>query len=173
MKTISFELSASSIEKAIREVNAYKDSIVRKTETLTDKIADTIADEAQSGFNNALLDDLIDGEHESPDVSVTKSVHGTSGTVDANGTDAVWVEFGAGVYHNGAAGSSPHPAGAELGMTIGGYGYGYGKRKVWGFPKDDGIALTHGTPAAMPMSKAANDARNNLADIAREVFDSD
>lgn len=90
--------------------------------------------------------------------------------VIAAGEDAVWVEFGAGVYHNGSAGSSPHPKGAELGFTIGGYGKGMGKRKTWGFYEDGELRLTHGAPAVMPMYNAMKTVCDEIASIAKEVF---
>jgi hypothetical protein len=90
--------------------------------------------------------------------------------VIADGEDAVWVEFGAGVHHNGSAGSSPHPSGAELGFTIGGYGKGRGKRETWGYYEDGELRLTHGTPATMPMYRAVKTVCDELTNITREVF---
>ena len=90
--------------------------------------------------------------------------------VIANGEDAVWVEFGAGVYHNGSVGSSPHPKGAELGMTIGSYGNGRGSRRVWGYYDEGGLVLTRGTPAQMPMYSAAKAVCEKIDEIARRVF---
>lgn len=80
------------------------------------------------------------------------------------------MEFGAGVYHNGSAGSSPHPKGSELGFTIGGYGEGMGKRQTWGFYEDSELRLTHGTPAIMPMYNALKTVCDEIAGIAKEVF---
>lgn len=91
--------------------------------------------------------------------------------VVASGEDAVWVEFGAGVYHNGAAGSSPHPKGNELGFTIGSYGKGNGRKTTWGYLDDDGeLHLTHGTPATMPMYRAMETVSEEVYLIAKEVF---
>ena len=84
--------------------------------------------------------------------------------------DAVWIEFGAGVYHNGSPGSSPHPHGAELGMTIGGFGKGNGKKEVWGFYEEGELKLSRGTPAKMPMARAVSTVCNEISEIAREVF---
>ncbi len=85
-------------------------------------------------------------------VDVSVDNRGSVTVVVASGEDAVWVEFGAGVYHNGSPGSSPHPHGAELGMTIGGFGKGNGKKEVWGFYENGELKLSHGTPARMPMA---------------------
>ena len=90
--------------------------------------------------------------------------------VVAQGEDAIWVEFGAGVHHNGSAGSSPHPSGAELGFTIGGFGKGNGKKDIWGYYEGGELRLTHGTPAVMPMYNAMKMVCDEIVDIAREVF---
>lgn len=170
-KVISVSLSESGIEKAIQELLAYKQEIIRKTELLRQKVAARLADEARSGFNGAIVDDLT-GKN-SPrlaDVNVSVDDRDNVSVVVAEGEDAVWVEFGAGVYHNGSVGSSPHPKGAELGFTIGGYGKGNGKKEIWGFYEDGELRLTHGTPARMPMSQAMNTIINDIVLIAREVF---
>lgn len=170
-KVISVSLSESGIEKAIQELLAYKQEIIRKTELLRQKVVARLADEARSGFNGAIVDDLT-GKN-SPrlaDVNVSIDDRDNVSVVVAEGEDAVWVEFGAGVYHNGSVGSSPHPKGAELGFTIGGYGKGNGKKEIWGFYEDGELRLTHGTPASMPMSQAMNTIINDIVSIAREVF---
>ena len=93
-------------------------------------------------------------------------------TVIAEGEDAVWCEFGAGVYHNGSAGSSPNPYGKDLGFTIGNYGKGYGKRTAWGYFEDGELVITRGTPASMPMYNAVQEVARKAIEIAREVFGS-
>ena len=57
-----------------------------------------------------------------------------------------------------------------MGYTIGSYGKGLGKRKVWGYYRDGELILTHGTPATMPMYNALKQACDNIWSIAREVF---
>ena len=88
----------------------------------------------------------------------------------ASGDDAVWVEFGAGVYHNGSPGTSPHLRGAELGLTIGGFGKGRGKKEVWGYFENGALKLTRGTPAKMPMARAVMVVCDEIVAIAKEVF---
>lgn len=133
-KVIRIRLSEKDIDRAIKELEQYKLEIIRKTELLRKKIAERIGTLAQSGFNGAVVDDLTDesGGARRAEVQVSIDERENVSVVIAAGEDAVWVEFGAGVYHNGSAGSSPHPKGAELGFTIGGYGKGMGKRKHGG-----------------------------------------
>ena len=169
-KVISFSLSEESIAEAIRDLNSYKNDIVKKSEQLRDRVAERISLESQRGFDGAVISDIVNGSPKYAKVSVSVEKTGAVTLVIAKGEDAVWVEFGAGVYYNGSAGSSPHPKGSELGFTIGGYGHGMGKKKTWGFYEDGDLFLTRGAPAKMPMYKALKSACDEINIIAQEVF---
>lgn len=169
-RVISFGLSSSDIDRAIKELADYKQDILKKTDLLREKVAQRLADEAEKGFNGAVLDDLIKGGTKFAQVDVSVDNRGSVTVVVANGEDAVWIEFGAGVYHNGSPGSSPHPSGAELGFIIGGFGKGNGKKETWGYYEEGELKLTRGTPATMPMSRAITTVCDELSEIAKEVF---
>lgn len=171
-KVIRICLSEKDIERAIKELEQYKRDIIRKTELLRKKVAERIGTLAQNGFNGAIVDDLTEdsGGARRVEVQVSIDERENVSVVIAAGEDAVWVEFGAGVYHNGSAGTSPHPKGSELGFTIGGYGKGMGKKDVWGFYEDGELRLTHGAPATMPMYNAMKTVCDEIASIAKEVF---
>lgn len=170
-RKITIDLTESGVDKAIKELEEYKKDIEKKTALLQDRIAKRIAEEADKGFASAVVDDLVRGGYQKPDVTVNYTTRGDISVVVAQGEDAVWVEFGAGVYHNGHLGSSPHPRGSELGMTIGGYGYGRGKQKSWGFKDADGVLhITRGTPSQMPLERAVLSVLDELPQIAKEVF---
>ena len=169
--TIEFSLNATSINKAIRELEKHKQDVIRKSELFRKRVAEKISDYSASGFNGAIVDDITAKSGGARMANVSMSIEDGDGVsiVIANGEDAVWVEFGAGVYHNGAAGSSPNPYGQELGFTIGGYGTN-GTKKTWGFYEGDQLIITHGTPATMPMYNAVQRVVQDMATIAREVF---
>lgn len=169
-KVIRFGLSAREIDKAIRELEQYKQDIIRKTDLLRERVAERLAELSQDGFAGAVVDDLLKGGQRTAQVDVSIDQRDNVTLVIARGEDAVWVEFGAGVHYNGSAGTSPHPKGSELGFTIGGYGKGMGKKDVWGFYEDGELRLTHGAPATMPMYNAAKTVCDEIAEIAREVF---
>ena len=127
--------------------------------------------QASLNFGNAVVDDVIHGSPRRPDVAVTVSERGSISVVVAEGEDAVWCEFGAGVYHNGSVGSSPNPFGNDLGFTIGSYGKGYGKKQAWGYYDENGdLVITRGTPASMPLYNAAQEVMRKAIEIAKEVF---
>ena len=169
-KKITIGLSEQDIDRAIREMAQYKTEFLQKVELLREKVADRLAVEAQSGFTGAVVDDLIKRGQKFADVKVSVDNRANLSVVVANGEDAVWVEFGAGVYHNGSPGSSPHPNGAELGFTIGSFDKGNGKREAWGYYEEGELKLTRGTPSTMPMYRAVQTVCNDIQSIAREVF---
>lgn len=169
-KVIRFSLDANDIEKAIREIERYKVEFLKKVETYRQRVAEEIAMSASLKFGSAVMDDVIKGSTRKPNVTVNVDERGGISVVVADGEDAVWCEFGAGVYHNGSAGSSPNPYGNGLGFTIGSYGKGYGKRKAWGYYDNGQLVLTRGTPATMPMYNAAQEVTRKAITIAREVF---
>lgn len=165
---ISISLSDVEIDRAIKELADYKQYIIQKTEQFREKVAEKLAEDVQKGFHNAIVDDVIQGEKRAAQVEVSVDNRGSISVVIANGKDAVWIEFGAGVYHN--SGGSPHPKGSELGFIIGEYGKGKGKQKTWGYYESGELILTHGTPASMPMMKAITNICEDIAQIAKEVF---
>lgn len=171
-KIIRYSLDPHSIDKAIKEIEQYKRETIRKMDLLRRLVTERIAEQARSGFASAIVDDLLpnSGGARIANVDVTIDERDNVSLVIANGEDAIWCEFGAGVYHNGSVGASPHPKGAELGMTIGGYGKGFGAKNVWGFYQDGELKLTHGAPASMPMYNALMSVCADIVDIAREVF---
>ena len=173
-KVIKFGLSTKEIRSAIDAVELYKENFQKNVDTFRERIAEEITLYASVYFDNSVMDDVIGGTPRKPDVDVYWKDDGKIAVVVANGEDAVWCEFGSGVYHNGSVGSSPNPYGSDLGFTIGSYGKGHGKQKVWGYYTDPdsktGLVLTHGTPASMPMYNAAQEVLRKSVEIAREVF---
>ena len=173
-RTITIDIfNPASIDAAVKEIRDYADWVKRKTDELRERVAYFIAKDASAVFNTAVADDLIGEGAVIGSVNVVVEDNGNMTLVIANGEDAVFMEFGAGVYYNGAVGSSPNPLGAALGFTIGSYGFGQGKKEVWGYMGDDGrLHLTHGTPASMPLYRAVQSVVTDIEQIAREVFSS-
>jgi len=169
-KVIRVSLDTNDINRAIRELGQYKQEFLKKVDTYRKRLADEIATSASLNFGSATLDHTIKGGSRKPDVKVSVSDNGNVAVVVADGEDAVWCEFGAGVYYNGSVGSSSNPYGNELGFTIGSYGKGYGKANAWGYYEDGQLIITRGTPATMPMYNAVQEVTRKAIEIAREVF---
>jgi hypothetical protein len=170
-KVIKFSLDAKGINQAIREVESFKQKFLAKVDVYRRRIAEEIAVQASLNFDSSVIDDTVKNGTRKPDVTVNVDERGSISVVVADGEDAVWCEFGAGVYHNGSAGSSPNPYGGKLGLTIGSYGKGFGKQQAWGYYDESGeLIITRGTPASMPMYNAVQSVTIKAITIAREVF---
>ena len=169
-KVISFDLNTKDINRAIRELRRYEVDFQKKVDTYRKRLAEEIAVNASLNFGSSIIEDKIRGGPRKPDVKVSVKDSGNITVIVANGEDAIWCEFGAGVYHNGSVGSSPHPYGREIGFTIGNYGFGHGRKTAWGYYEDGELVITRGTPASMPMYNAAQEVTKKAIEIAREVF---
>ena len=161
-KVIKMRLSTSSIDKAIKELKAFRDSIDKKKDHLIEELANIGVREASVRFTTAMYDGVNDS-------SVTLEAISGGYCIKAEGKAVAFIEFGAGVYHNpGEPYPNPRPSGI---VGIGEYGKGYGKRQAWGFKDDSGeLVITHGNLAAMPMWYASEEMRSKIKKIAQEVF---
>lgn len=172
-------LSPSSIDKAIKELQAYEQSLNDKCEEFVRELAEIgipVIDERMSAATFTIDSNGIQSGADSTHNTYIK-IHSfgdySEATLVTEGSELLFVEFGAGVYYNGSVGSSPHPKGGEFGYRIGYYGKGHGKQKVWGYYDDGGeLVLTHGVNATMPVYSAWKEMYMKLDEIAREVFTS-
>jgi hypothetical protein len=161
-KIIKMSLSVDSIDNAITELKAFRDSLDRKKDKLLEELAHIGVKEASVRFSTAMYDGVNDS-------SVTLETSNGGYVIKAEGHAVAFIEFGAGVYHNtGDPYPNPRPDGI---VGIGEYGKGYGKRQAWGFKDDSGeLVITHGNPAAMPLWYASEEMRSKILKIAQEVF---
>lgn len=163
-----------SIDAAITELNRYKASINIKTELLRQRVAEFIRARSQTGFDNSIADEYTEKTQQqwglSPkmsSVSVTTQSGEDVVLVVATGDDAIFIEFGAGVHFNGAAGASPNPWGKEQLLLIGEYGRGQGVNDKWRIT--NGV-WSYGTKATMPMYRAVQELKERFPSMAKEVF---
>jgi hypothetical protein len=155
-------LSVSSIENAIEELKAFRDSFELKKSRLVEELANIGVREASVRFTTAMYDGVNDS-------SVTLEPIADGYCIKAEGNAVAFIEFGAGVYHNpGEPYPNPRPDGI---VGIGEYGKGHGKRQAWGYKDETGeVVITRGNPAAMPMWYASEEMRSKILKIAQEVF---
>lgn len=168
-KKIKMNLSVSSVENAIKQIEEYKRSLVLKTSQLLDelgKIGIRTIDQKMSS---------IQGDSDPNHYAFVKmNSYGsfTRATIILQGRDVLFIEFGSGVHYNGATGSSPHPKGQQMGYTIGSYGKGQGANDSWVyFNEEHGrFETSQGTKAAMPMYNAEVEIRKAIKSVAKKVF---
>lgn len=164
-KTIKVNLSTSSIEKAIREIEDYKEDLKFKVSIFVQKLAEIGIETIDANKYSIGSSDFSDLHPYYVHVEPNKV------TLVLSGKDVAFIEFGAGVYYNTPVGTSPNPLGQKLGLTIGSYGLGKGRYNLWFYKNESGeIVSTHGTKAAMPMSKAEEEIIKRFVSVAKEVF---
>lgn len=159
--------SEKSLRKAAKKVRAYQNKLLANNKEFVKDLAVVGLDEASKYL------DVIAEDYAKPSFSTLQphvyngDKKGTmSTTIRLQGEQAVFVEFGAGVYYNGNPHGSPHPWGVELGFTIGDYGMHQGLKKAW---VHDGH-LYKGTPAAMPLFHASEAIKQNARVLAMVDF---
>lgn len=163
-RKIKCNLSCSSIQNAITELMEYRREFSDKVQQLIDRMISEGEQYAMSAAVQYVSDEQLS-------VSVYGYRSGDKGFIVADG-EAVFLEFGAGVYYNGAVGTSPHPKGQEFGFTIGSYGLGQGANpEGWDWQEADGWHHSRGTQANLFMWNTAKWLRENYPDWARELFD--
>lgn len=174
-------LNRESLNDGIKQIRKYKNSIPKKCEELAKRLTNMGKAMADSVFGNAVYDLDMDGESRG-DPGIEVYVEGPETidgnivyTVNANGENVAFVEFGAGVFYN-SGGDAYHTERPEGIVGIGEYGKGKGKREWWAFkaPEYYGDSyMTHGTPEQPGMYLASKAMRDAVEDIAIEVFRND
>jgi hypothetical protein len=159
---IKCTLNKEDIERAIKELKSYKQDFLKKEKRLLQGLAEIGIKEASVRFTTAMYDGTND-------VSVRLNKAKNGYVIEAKGEAVAFIEFGAGVYHNG---SEPYPNPRPTGVVgIGEYGKGMGKRKAWGYKNEnDELVITRGNPAAMPMWYASEEMKNSVLRVVKEVW---
>ena len=168
-RTIKIDLfDGKSLQQAIKQIEAYRDDLPRKCELFVRRLAELGIPVIDS--NIAAAQGTSDKNHYTY-IKINSFGSYSQAELIVEGQGILFIEFGAGIYYNGSAGTSPHPLGQELGYTIGSYGQGKGKQNTWGYYNDSGeVILTHGTEATMPVYKASLEIRKQMLKIVKEVF---
>ena len=174
-------LSPSSLQKCIDEIKGYKGSVNTKCQRVVKRLTEEairiismkIAEAAITVETTSSGTEIESGQNfaKTPTKEYYNTAQSSMSVISVDGEDILFIEFGAGVYYNGAAGTSPHPKGEMFGFVIGGYGQGKGANKVWGYIGEDGeLHLTHGVKATMPMYSAIMEITRLAPIICKEVF---
>jgi hypothetical protein len=159
---ITTSLNKKAINSAIVLLQNYKREFLEREKRLVEGLAEIGLKEASVRFTTAMYDGVND-------VSVHLDTTKNGYVIVADGKAVAFIEFGAGVYHNG---SEPYPNPRPKGIVgIGEYGKGHGKQKAWGYlDENQELVITRGNPAAMPMWYASEEIKNAVLKVVREVF---
>lgn len=166
-KKITISLTQESIQNAINQIEAYKNTLAEKTREFIERLAEV-------GIST-IEENMVTPGDSSPERNayVRLNSYGTYAKADLvlQGRDILFIEFGAGIHYNGAVGSAAYPKAAELGYTIGSYGHGQGANDFWFYTDETGAShQSFGTKASMPMYKADQKIIRQVRKIAKEVF---
>ena len=170
MKTIHIEaFDKSSVDKAIEEVKAIKKEWKRKAKQAESLIAEELANLINENLMNvALADDLINvKEHQQVISAPGVEARAKGNTVTIYGENAVFIEFGAGIYHNGGGVNNPLSMAVQFDTSIGSYGKGHGNEPYWFIAHN---LISRGTPAYMPINNAIEQIVPMIPTIVRQVF---
>ena len=171
MKSITITLDNNSIDKAIQEIQDYRDSITEKLKILINQLTQEGVTVARYWVDKA--------QGDSTDAFVDYTVDSTSGDIIRaqiflQGTDALFIEFGAGIAYNTG---KQHPYASELGYGVGTYPSEHPPNRAmnpgaWVYGHDDdGTPLwSIGTEATMPIYNAGDVIRNLAITKALEIF---
>lgn len=157
---IKVSLSEKSIDNAISELQAYKKNLPVWADEICKRLAFMGATKVSLGFSRATYSGDKDVE-----ISVEPIPHGYS--IKANGESVLFIEFGAGVTYGYG-----HPEAKKYGMGPGTYpGEGHWDNPSgWWIPQEKGGGHTYGNPPAAVMFHTANELRDSIYEVAREVI---
>ena len=175
-KTIKFELSQSSIQRAIKEVEAYKESINRKTKDLVECLA-------QVGVNtiSATMLSVASEDRGNYDTDWLWSADGSDvvgAVVYLKGDQVLFLEFSAGIRYgtnsfNGLPNNPSYGQGYGMG-TYPGKGH-WDEARGWWYETSPGskeYIHTYGVKAYAPVYHADLDMRSRISSLAKEIFGS-
>lgn len=172
---ITMRLDPKSIDKAIRQLEQYEDQLQDRAEEIVRILSLRGYDVAYGIMSGNVYSGETLGSLTIVEESPTRHV------LMASSKALLFFEFGAGVQGVG------HPLAGELGMGAGTYP---GQTHAfdpdgWWYPTDDpgliiryskdgqGFGHSYGNPPRMPMYMAAKTVKDELLDVAKEVFAND
>lgn len=178
-RKLKSDLSVEGIKNLQQQLNNYKQQLNNKNSIFVRRLAEIGIPVIDSNMAKAAFtyDDkgIQSGANTAHNTYIKINSFGSYSKADliVEGKEILFIEFGAGIHHNGGVGASPNPKGEELGYVIGTYGTGHGSQKIWGYYADSGeLVLTHGVKATMPVYKASIEIITKIRKIAKEVFGS-
>lgn len=170
MKTIHIEAyNKQSVQNAIKEVKSVKQEWQRKARQAENIVAAELAKLINEELMNvAIADDLKDTKthqqvHSVPGVEARAN----GNTVTIYGENVVFIEFGAGIYHNSGGNDNPLSKAVQFDTSIGSFGKGQGNKKYWFVAHN---LISCGTPAYMPIHNAIEAIKPQIPTLVRQVF---
>lgn len=164
-KKITIGLSQSSINQAVKDIQAYKERLLRKLELFTTMLENDGIEIAKA-WVGASMGDSTDAYVYGTQVDRSGNI--CRAKIMMTGKDVLFIEFGAGIYYN----SSDPPHAGEFGYGVGTYpNQTHALEDSWWYEDEFGQSkMSRGTQATYPMYHAAENIRNEAIKKALEVF---
>lgn len=168
MKTIKAKLDVNSLDNAIKELKAYRESIEGKLKIFINELLQSGIEVARTSLSSTIGDSTQGtigfGVNDRGDI--------VSATISLEGADALFIEFGAGIAYNTGM---QHPYAGELGYGVGTYPSKHPPNRgmnpgYWFYRENGELVKSIGTGASMPIYHAAETMRNQAIQKAVEVF---
>ena len=157
-----------SVNKAITDLQAVKAEWRTKCRQVEEEVARQLAEIISENLSAIpFSDDLKDTKtHAATPLFPILGAMASGNTVTIGGEEIVFVEFGAGIYHN-AGKTNPLAESVQFETAIGSYGKGQGNKKYWFVAHN---LISCGTPMYMPIYEAIETIKPMIPTIARQVF---
>ena len=167
-KVIKCKLDSDSIDKAIGEIVTYRESI----QTKLNELVTMLLQDGVTVANARLASTIGDSTSGVIGFGVNSGGDIVSATITLSGSDALFIEFGAGIAYNTG---TQHPLASEFGYGVGTYPSKHPPSKgmnpgYWFYREDGQLVRSIGTQASMPIYHAAETVRNNAIMRATEIF---
>ena len=175
MKTIHIDLlDSQSIKNAVADLREVEKDWKKKANEAAKEVCREIAMQIRANLEAIpYTDDLKNTKtHEIVQKKDTLGVWDMRETkngcmVSITGKDIVFVEFGAGYYHNSNGNTNPLGDMVSFSTEIGSYGKGQGLNKYWFVAHN---LISCGTPMYMPIYRAILAVKPEIPTIVRKVF---
>lgn len=171
MKIVIDPLDPDSVDNAIVALEEYQRKVKRLETELPKALANIGKEFATADYSISPMNIQPSGAVSYPKINVTVEQMSDGCLIRADGKDVCFVEFGSGVYFNGAdsyLGTRP----SNL-VGIGQFGKGLGKYNLWAFGKRPDTTWTHGTPASNTLYYTTQAIRRRLVEATKRILSDD
>lgn len=161
------------LKKLIRKVSRTEKTLQANYKVFIERLGKVGYETASIRFQKAQYDGINDVV-----VGKPKWIDSNKMEITANGKAVAFIEFGTGIFYK-----EIHPTASKVGAIRGSYGQGKGNQVSWGYYGEAGtngrviqnssgreVVITKGNPPAMALHLAIDEMRNNILQIAKEVF---
>lgn len=168
---LTASLSVKSMQKLKKDVEKYRDNLIKKCEQFTKRLAEQGLKVAEAKVSESPIGHYI---HVRVDYDGLEAVLIAKGEVQksdeyADFSTILAVEFGAGIHYN----PTPNPKSSEMGYGVGTFpGQIHAMQDSWVYWNEETQEwiTTHGIKATMPMFEAHKEMLLSVKEVAKEVF---